>query len=209
MARLLHIQASPRTERSYSVRTAQAFIEAYRANNPDDEVVTIDLWQRDLPPFDGHTLQAKYAVLGGREQTAEEAAAWRAVEDVIAEFKSADKYVISLPMWNFGVPYRLKHYLDVIIQPGYTFSYSPETGYTGLVTGRPAVLICARGGQYPEDSEAAAMDFQKPYMRLLLGYIGITDVREIVVEGTLFGPDVATASLEAAVAAARELAESF
>jgi len=209
VARLLHLQASPRGVRSYSVRAADAFIQAYRAKHPGDEVVSVDLSQKDLPAFDGHTLQAKYAILGGKDHTAEEAAAWRAVEDVIAEFKSADKYVISVPMWNFGVPYKLKHYLDVIIQPGYTFSFSPDTGYTGLVTGRPAVLICARGGQYPEGSEAAAMDFQKPYMKLLLGFMGITDVREIVVEGTLFGPDVATASLEAALAAARELAQDF
>jgi len=209
VATLLHIQASPRGERSYSVRTAEAFIKAYHAKNPGDEVVTIDLSRRALPAFDGHTLQAKYAILGGKEHTADEAAAWRAVEDAIAEFKSADKYVVSVPMWNFGVPYKLKHYLDVIIQPGYTFAYSPETGYTGLVTGKPAVLICARGGQYPEGSESAGLDFQKPYMKTVLGFIGITDVREVVVEGTLFGPDVATASLEAGLATARELAKEF
>ena len=59
----------------------------------------------------------------------------------IAEhFKSADKYVFSLPMWNFGIPYKLKHFIDVLVQPGLTFSFSPETGYKGLVTGKPAVV---------------------------------------------------------------------
>ena len=72
-------------------------------------------------------------------------------------------------MWNFGVPYKLKHYIDVITQPGLSFSFSPETGYTGLVTGKPAAVIYARGGEYSSSEAAARMDFQKPSSRNVAG----------------------------------------
>ncbi len=88
-------------------------------------------------------------------------------------------------MWNFGIPYKLKHYIDVLTQPGLTFSYSPSEGYKGLVTGKPAAVVYARGGSYPPGSGAEGMDFQKSYFETLLKFIGFTDIRPIVVEPTL------------------------
>lgn len=110
-----------------------------------------DLWERELPEFDGYTIDAKYQVLHGQDFDADQQRAWQAVVDVCDEFKSADKYLFSLPMWNFGIPYKLKHYIDVIAQPGQTFSFDPATGYSGLVAGKPAAVVYARGGAYSSD----------------------------------------------------------
>ena len=188
MARLLHIESSPRKARSKSIRVANAFIAAYQAANPNDEVKKLDLWDKQLPEFDGYTIDAKYQVMRGADFDADQQAAWDAVVKVCEEFKTADKYVISLPMWNFGIPYKLKHYIDVIAQPGQTFSFSPETGYSGLVTGKPIVTVYARGGAYGSEG-GNAMDFQRSYMKLLLGFIGFTEIHEVVIEPTVGAPE--------------------
>ncbi len=210
MSKVLYIRVSPREGRSHSVAAADAFIQAYKAAHPGDMVQTLDLFKMDLPVFDGLTLQAKYTILHGLKHSPEEAAAWRAVEAVIAEFKAADKYVFAVPMWNFGIPYRLKQYIDVLLQPGYTFNYDPATGYSGLVTGKPAFAAYARGGEYPVGTPGEAYDFQKKYLELILGFIGFTDVRSVVVEPTLMGgPDVAAKRQAEAIARAQEIARSF
>jgi len=207
---LLWLKASPRTERSHSTAVAAAFTEAYAKAHPDDEVREWDLFTEELPTFDGLALQAKYTILHGMEHTAEELEAWKAVEAAIERFTWADRIVLSVPMWNFGIPYRLKHFFDVIVQPGYTFSYTPEEGYTGLVTGRKALAVYASGGAYGEGTGAEAYDQQKPYVNLILGFMGITDVATLAVEPTLMGgPEAAQAAREAALAKARELAERF
>ncbi len=210
MAKLLHIQSSPQGERSYSLRAAKAFVDAYRQAHPKDTVRTIDLNNCDLPAFDGLALQAKYTILHGLAHSNEEKKAWQAVEKTIAEFTSADKVVISAPMWNFGIPYRLKHYIDVIVQPSYTFSYSPEKGYTGLVTGRPALLILARGGEYVAGEPSADPDIQKAYLKLILGFIGFRKIDSLLIQPTLMGgKDTAEERLKRAMAEAREKAKMF
>ena len=128
MARLLYIETSPRKQRSASIEAAKTFIDEYERTHPGDVVETLDLWATHLPEFDGHVIDSKYVILHGLEHTDEQREAWKGVEDVIEQFTKADKYLFSLPMWNFGIPYKLKHYIDVIVQPGYTFSFSPEEG---------------------------------------------------------------------------------
>ena len=210
MSKLLYIQASPREDRSESRAVADAFVSAYKEQHPEDEVTTLDIFKADLPAFDGLTLQAKYTILHGQEHSAEEAAAWKSVEAVIEQFKSADKYVIAVPMWNFGIPYRLKQYLDVILQPGYTFSFTPEEGYKGLVTEKPVLAVYARGGEFAEGTDFAAYDMQKTYMDIALGFIGFTDIKPILVEPTLMGgPETATAKRDAAIKEALAHLESF
>ncbi|GAA5507753.1 FMN-dependent NADH-azoreductase [Novipirellula caenicola] len=208
MSKLLYIESSPRKARSKSIRVANAFLDAYKSANPDDEILTIDLWKKKLPEFDGDTIDAKYQVLHGQGHDASQAKAWQSVVDVIDEFKSADKYLISLPMWNFGIPYKLKHYIDVIAQPGQTFSFSPETGYSGLVTGKPVAVVYARGGAYGSE-QTQGMDFQKTYLELILGFVGFTHIHSVVVEPTLAGPDDVAATEAAAVQVATEIASTF
>jgi len=189
---------------------ADAFVEAYRANNPNDEIVTLDIFKRDLVPFDGLAVQAKYTILHGQKHSQEELNAWKAVEAIIEEFKSANKYVMAVPMWNFGIPYRLKHYIDIIVQPGYTFSYTPEEGYKGLVTGKPVFVAYARGGEYPPGTDYEAFDLQKRYLEMILGFMGFTDIRSIVVDPTLMaGLEVAKAKRESAIEKAKQMAKDF
>lgn len=210
MSKLLYIQASPRGDRSYSVAVADAFMEAYEIKHPEDEVVTLNLFTRELPPFDGDVLNAKYAILNGLKHSEEENDAWQAVVSLIDEFTSADKYVFAIPMWNFHLPYRLKHYIDLLVQPSYTFNFSPKEGYSGLVTGKPAWVAYARGGEYPLGSDSEAFDFQTKYFEHILGFIGFTDIRTLVVEPTLAdGPDTAKDKRLAAKGKAREMAISF
>ncbi len=133
MAKLLHISSSPRGDRSASITVAKTFLEAYAAKNPGDQIETLDLWKTKLPEFDGATIDAKYALMSGQKFTPEDEAAWQAVVKIAEHFKSFDKYVISLPMWNFGIPYKLKHYIDLIVQPGLTFSFDPNSGYSPLL----------------------------------------------------------------------------
>lgn len=210
MAKILYIQASPRGERSYSSTVAEAFIASYKEGNPGDEIITLNPFDKKLPAFDGLALQGKYTILHGLEHSAEELAAWRAVEEIIAEFKSADKYIMSVPMWNFNIPYKLKHYIDILVQPTYTFSFSPEKGYSGLVTGKPVFIAYSRGGEYPAGTAAEAFDFQTKYLEHILGFIGFTDIRTVVVEPTLQGgPDTAKERREAAIVKAKDMAKSF
>ena len=149
---------------------------------------TIDLWKKKLPSFDGDVIDAKYAILHGQSHTPSQASAWKEVEALIAEFKNADKYVISLPMWNFGIPYKLKHYIDILVQPGYTFQVS-EKGYEGLIKGKKMLVIYSRGGAYGAEGGAQKLDMQKSYMDTVLPFIGFTHPLSIVIEPTLEGEE--------------------
>lgn len=209
MAKVLYIQASPRKERSKSSQVAAGFLDSYRQSHPNDVIQLLNVFEEDLPAFDGLAVQAKYTILHGKEHTPEERKAWDAVEKIIMIFKEADKYVLSLPMWNFSIPYRLKHYFDLLIQPGYTFSYG-ENGYEGLVKNKPIVTILARGGVYPADSEAAAFDLQRKYIDLVLGFMGFGNIYTILVEPTLQGePEEVEKIVEEVTAKAKQIAVDF
>ena len=209
MSKLFYIEASPRKERAYSIKVAQQFLNTYKETNPSHTIESFDLWQTSLPEFDGATINAKYRILHGETHTDAEATAWNSVEELFNQFDSADKFVFSLPMWNFGVPYKLKHYIDIITQPGLSFSFSPETGYSGLVTGKPAAVIYARGGEYSSSEAAAGMDFQKRYLEMWLGFIGFTDITPILVEPTLSDPSDAEKTLNQALEQAAAVACKF
>jgi FMN-dependent NADH-azoreductase len=209
MAHLLYIEASPRKKRSSSIEVAHTFLDAYRQYHPEDEVETFDLWHKDIPPFDGDVIDSKYAILHGQAHTEAQRKAWRAVENIIADFKRADCYLFSIPMWNFGIPYKLKHYFDVIVQPSYTFSFSPSEGYKGLVTGKPVTLIYSRGGAYGSGTGAETLDFQKPYMETILRFIGFNDIRSIIIEPTLASPEAKDKAIKQAKEEAIKLAHSI
>jgi FMN-dependent NADH-azoreductase len=204
MPKILHIISSPRGERSASLTVAKTFLEAYAAKNPRDQIETLDLWKTTLPEFDGAALEAKYAVSGGQSFTPDQEAAWKSVVKIADHFKSADKYVISLPMWNFSIPYKLKHYIDVLVQPGLTVGF--ENGnYKGLVTGKPLVAVFARGGAYGPGTGAEGYDLQSKYLKQIFGFIGFTDIREILVEPTMQKDE----AVDAGKAKAKEIAAAF
>ena len=137
-----------------------------------------------------------------------EVAAWNEVQEIFDRFNAADKYVFSVPMWNFGIPYKLKHYIDVITQPGMAWSFSPDTGYSGLVSGS-VVAIYSSAGVYHDGSGAEAFDLQKPYFENWLAFVGLTDVERVIVAPTLEAPENVEAAVNDAKSNATALAAKF
>ncbi|MFW6153788.1 MAG: FMN-dependent NADH-azoreductase [Planctomycetota bacterium] len=206
--RILYLIASPRLD-SYSKALADAFLERFRQVHDDVEVDAFDLFRDNLPAFTAPSARAKYAVMGGSEPVDDAGRAWRDVIAVVERLKAAELLLIAAPMWNFSIPYTLKQWIDVIVQPGLTFNYDADTGYTGLITGRPAVLALARGGDYSPGSPTAEYDMQRPYLREILRFIGFEDIRPVIVQPTLQqGPDIAAAQLDDALGKIRALAET-
>jgi FMN-dependent NADH-azoreductase len=165
----------------------------------------IDLFKQSLPEFDAFAAESKYAIIYGKEKTGEQVKKWSEIEKVIEQFKSADKYLLSTPMWNFSIPYRLKHYLDIIVQPGYTFTVT-NTGYKGLAGGKPLCVIYSRGGNYDENS---AMDFQKKYIEFIFGFIGFTDIKTIICQPMLGDEKTVSSAQAKAVTEVKEFAQKF
>lgn len=208
MSAILYIKASPRGPRSHSIAVADAFLEACQEANPQYLVTTRNLFEDELPPFDGPTLQAKYNVLHGLTHDPAQLRAWQQVKRYVDELKSCARIVMAVPMWNFSLPYRLKHYLDLVVQPGLSFGVN-EDGAFGLIPDKPVFIAYASGGAYPPGSGAAVMDHQKPYLEMILGYMGLKDVRSVRVEATLSSDAQVEESRSGAIAKAREMAREF
>lgn len=208
MSELLYLKASPRTKRSHSIAVADAFLETYLESNPGDTISVLDVFERDLPQFEGDMLQGKYNIMHGLQSSAEQRRRWSLVESLIEEFSRADKYVLAVPMWNFHIPYRLKQYLDIIIQPTLTYRVTEEGGYAGLLTGTIYVSY-ARGGQYKPGTPGEAYNHQAPYLEMILAFMGLEVACTTAVEGSLAGGETARASRQEAILRARELAADF
>ena len=128
MTTLLHISSSPRSERSESLGLANSFLDAFASVRPDVEVQTWDLWDGTLPAFGPAAAGAKMQVFAGEEPTGAQEIAWHKARLAFERFSAADLYLFSVPMWNAGVPYILKQFIDVISQPGMLFGFDPEHG---------------------------------------------------------------------------------
>jgi FMN-dependent NADH-azoreductase len=199
---LLHIVSSPRKERSASLEVANAFIAAWKGKHADAHVDTLNVWETELLPFDKAALDAKYAGIAGTKRTPEQEAAWAQIAELGNRFHRAQILLFSVPMWNFGIPYRLKHLIDVISQKDVLFTYD-ERGIVGMLGGRQMVVIAARGAVVSGD---AMKDHQVDYLRTWAHMVGIPETHEIVMERTLFGPDAEAAARAEARAKAVALA---
>ena len=191
MTTLLHISASPRGERSESLALADTFLAAYRDTHPDNEIQTWDLWDGTLPGFGPAAAHAKMAVFTGADPMGEQAIAWRAAKAAFERFAAADEYLFSVPMWNAGIPYILKQFIDVVSQPGMVFSFDGAEGYTGLLTGRKAAVVYTSAVYGVGRPPSFGSDFQAPYLRDWLTWAGIQDITEVA-----FRPNLATADAE-------------
>lgn len=206
MARLLHVTATPRGEGVSRTRAlAGAFFDAYRAANPDDEIDEMDLFETPMPALDAAGVDALFGTASGADPA--DVAARRSELDAIAErVLAADGYVFTTPMWNFGVPYPLKHFFDIAIQPGRTFGFE-NGGARGLLGGRPARVLCTRAFFYGADTPNASKNHFEPWLETVLGFMGIEDLEVIALDGAdLPGADERTA---AAIEAARAAAARF
>ncbi|MFQ5952110.1 MAG: FMN-dependent NADH-azoreductase, partial [Candidatus Omnitrophota bacterium] len=140
MKKLLHIIATPRENESRTLRVTGSFLEAFKTEHSDWTVEELNLYKEELPELTVKRLDGKYALLGGKDLPEELKESWQDIITTIERFLSADAYLISTPMWNFNIPYRLKHYIDIILQPKYLFQYTPK-GPEGLVKNKKMVII--------------------------------------------------------------------
>jgi FMN-dependent NADH-azoreductase len=208
MSKLLHLSASPRGTASESLAIAATFVDTFSDVRPDIAVEHWDLWDGTLPPFGAAAAGAKMSIFAGQEPAGEQAAAWVAVHRTFERFAAADYYLFSVPMWNHGVPYILKQFIDVVSQPGLVFGFDGNTGYTGLVTGKKAVVVYTSAVYGDDRGPQFGVDFQAPYFNDWLRWAGITDVTQIT-----FRPNLAVDDPEpgwqAAHAAARDAAKTL
>jgi FMN-dependent NADH-azoreductase len=209
MKKLLHIIATPRGDESRTLRVSAAFLEAFRRSHPACAVDELNLWTEMLPSLTIPVVKGKYVLLGGKELSGALEEAWAGVIRHIERFLSADAFLVSTPMWNFGIPYPFKHYLDVILQPKYLFRYT-ATGVEGLAKGKRMVVVSSRGGDYGPGSPMRAYDCLEPYLRTAFGFAGITEIAFIAAQPMdAAGPAAAEAAVEKASVLAREKARSL
>jgi FMN-dependent NADH-azoreductase len=200
MTTLLHVSASPRGAHSDSLRLADEVLAAHRANHRETVVDTFDLFDGSLPVFGHNAAEAKLAHLHGQPLSDEQTYEWARAHEVFQRFADADLYLFNIPMWNNGIPYVLKQWIDVISQPGWTFGID-DNGYTGLLTGKRAIVVYTSGTFSRTRGPAFGNDFQSTYFRDWLNLTGVTDVAEIRLQPTIFSP-----TYERDNSAAKELA---
>ncbi|WP_371572638.1 FMN-dependent NADH-azoreductase [Streptomyces sp. NBC_01314] len=179
VTRLLHIVASPMGERSQSRAIAETLVTAYRQTSPGATADVLDLWRERLPEFGAAAVEAKRAEASGGRAEGEGAVAWEAVRRTFEHFDSYDKYVFSVPMWNFGIPYVLKHFIDVVSQARMLFSFDRDSGYTGLLKGKKAVVVYTSSIYGPGLPPAFGEDHQTPAFDGWLRWAGVTDISTI------------------------------
>lgn len=180
MKRLLHIIASPRGEESRTLQISQVFLEAFQKEHPGWLIDELDLSRETLPSLSQKAVSGKYVLLAGKDLFGSLKETWEEVLQHIDRFKTADFYLISTPMWNFSIPYMLKQYIDLIVQPKYLFQYTERGKVEGLVQGKKMVVITSRGGSYQGESQR--LDLQEPYLRAIFEFIGFTQMAFIKAE---------------------------
>jgi FMN-dependent NADH-azoreductase len=191
---VLLITASPRGADSYSVPIAEALVEAL-----GHEVRVDRLDAFELAPFGARHAEAKMAVIARQPVPEHAAAEWAQVQALGARVTAAALLVFAVPMWNGGIPWALKLFIDTVTQPGIAFRFDPETGYHGLLGGRRAVTVYA-SRVFPRFGP----DHQSTYLRWWLRFCGIEEIHELRLQPTYPAPD-----LERAIAQARDLAGSL
>jgi len=194
MKKILNIISSPRGTDSYSIQLAQALIDKLNSAYPGSDVKTVDLVKRKFPHLEEAALASFFTPVDKHSEKDREAI--RHSDEAIREIMEAEILVIGAPMYNFTIHSTLKAWIDHIVRKGITFSYS-EKGPEGLVKGKKVYLILSTGGVY-SDGPMKAYDFVEPYLRWMLGFIGLTDITILRVEGTSI-PDLKDTALEKAV----------
>ena len=200
MKNILLVLSSPRGQRSYSHQFANDIVDDLKMRHSGASVVVRDLVKDPLP----HVGEAFVGALFSppEQHTPEQARAMARSDGLVDELLAADVVVMAVPMHNFGPPSTLKAWIDHIARAGRTFTYT-EKGPQGLLKGKKAILVVSRGGVY-SDGPAKTLDFQESYLRSILGFVGITDVQAVRVEGVGMGED----AMKRAMASAREQADT-
>jgi FMN-dependent NADH-azoreductase len=182
--KILQINASARREGANSTKLANAVVERLRQRHPDAALTLRDLAVQPVRVLDETALGAVFTP--AEQRTPAQAAIVAEYDALIAEVQAHDVIVLGVPMYNFGVPVQLKAWIDAIARAGVTFRYT-ENGPEGLIKGKRVYLALARGGLYRDQPH----DSQVPYLKTVLGFLGLTDLRFIYAEGLNMGPEAA------------------
>ncbi|MED4071629.1 FMN-dependent NADH-azoreductase [Priestia endophytica] len=211
MAKVLYITAHPHDEKtSYSMAAGQAFVTAYKEQNPSDEIVHIDLYKENIPHIDADIFSGWGKLQSGSEfdqLSKEEQSKVARLAELNEQFISADKYVFVTPLWNFSFPPVMKAYLDSVAVAGKSFKYT-EQGPVGLLTDKKALHIQARGGYYSE-GPAADLEMGHRYISIMMNFFGVPSFDGLFIEGHNAEPNKAEQIKEDGIARAKELAKSF
>lgn len=195
---ILQINASPRRGDANSSKLANTVVERLREANPGANLTLRDLGEVPVTVLDEAALGALFTP--AEQRNAEQSAVVAEYDALIAEVQSHDAIVLGVPMYNFGVPVQLKAWIDAVARAGVTFRYT-QNGPEGLIKGKTVYVALARGGLYRD----TANDSQVPYLKQVLGFLGLTDIRFVYAEGLSMGPEAAAkgfAQAEADIAAA-------
>jgi FMN-dependent NADH-azoreductase len=196
MKKILNVISSPRGSASYSIPLAQAVIDRLLAEHPGSTVKTTDLVKLNFPHLEEAHITSFFTPPG--QHNGKDKEAIRHSNAAIKDIMEADTLVIGAPMYNFSIHSSLKAWLDHIVRAGITFSYS-EKGAEGLIKGKKVYLVISSGAVYSEGA-MKPNDFVEPYLRMLLGFIGLTDISVVRVEGTGI-PGMKETALERAIEA--------
>ena len=194
MANLLFVSSSLFGDGSQSRLIASEFIDRWRQSHPGTTVVERELTADSIPHLSLAAFAASMTAADTRSTAERQAAAL--ADALIEEVEAADVIVLAAPMYNFSIPSTLKAWIDHITRAGRTFRYG-AAGAEGLLKGRKVFIITGRGGIYSDNGPAKAMDFQEPYLRAMLGFLGL-DVTFIHVEGLKISPEAAASGIERA-----------
>ncbi|HEY2916869.1 MAG TPA: NAD(P)H-dependent oxidoreductase [Candidatus Limnocylindrales bacterium] len=187
--RLLHVIATPRGLASNTARVSSCLLEAMREQDEDLEITTLDLFRADLPSVAGKNIESKYRLMTGQSIDDDAQDSWKQIEQTIEQFMAADVYLFTVPMWNLGIPYALKYYIDAIVQPGYLFRYTPDGQVEGLVKDKTMLLVISSGSDYTTQP-FASYNFVESYLRAIFGFVGLTDVHVFHANGMDMGTEL-------------------
>jgi FMN-dependent NADH-azoreductase len=179
MKQILIVEASPRGPASASRALTRSLIERLKAQLPTAKIANRDLAKDKLPALEASTVSGIFTRDPAEALSLKET--MRLSDQLTDELLASDMVVIATPMWNFAVPSSIKAWIDLIVRPGRTFNYT-GTGVVGLTEDKQAILVLASSGVFTE-GECASWDFVEPYLRRILGFIGIDDVQTIRAEG--------------------------
>lgn len=190
---ILQVNSSARSEGANSTRVANDIVARLQSANPGATLTVRDLARDAVPVLDEAGLGALFTP--AEQRSAEQAARVALYDALIAEVQAADALVLGVPMYNFTVTAQFKNWIDAIARAGVTFRYT-ENGPEGLLKGKKVFVALARGGMY----RGSELDTQVPYLKTVLGFLGLTDVRFIYAEGLNMGPEAAAKGFAQAAA---------
>jgi FMN-dependent NADH-azoreductase len=194
--KLLHIDSSPLAANSVSRELTRRIVQEWQAGHPGASVDYLDLAADAPSHLDMDSLGFRLG-LDGAHLTEAQKRENAVSERLVSQFLAADVVVIGAPMYNFSVPTQLKAWIDRIAQAGRTFRYT-EKGPEGLAGGKTVIVASSRGGMYAANPAAAGMDHQESYLKTVLGFFGVTDVRIVRAEGVAMGETAKAQALASA-----------